>query len=180
METIFIDGIELFPIQNYEGIYYISKCAKVYSLKRKGNDGRFLSQLKDKHGYLYVKLCFNFKSKNYYIHRLIAKCFIQNPLSLNVVNHKDMNPLNNQIANLEWVTKAQNNQFRKKTLRKCSSRFKGVKFVKGKRRKHWMAEIKYNGQRINIGYFINEIDAAKAYNSEAIKYFKQFAYINEV
>lgn len=42
------------------------------------------------------------------IHRLVATIFIPNPKNLPQVNHKDGNPLNNKVSNLEWVTRTEN------------------------------------------------------------------------
>lgn len=47
-------------------------------------------------------------SKGYYLHRLIALTFIQNPNNLLEVNHKDGDPYNNKISNLEWITREDN------------------------------------------------------------------------
>ena len=44
------------------------------------------------------------------IHRLIAIHFIPNSLNKEQVNHKDSNPLNNSINNLEWVTRSENSR----------------------------------------------------------------------
>ena len=46
-----------------------------------------------------------------FIHRLVAKAFIPNPLNLEMVNHKDENPLNNSVHNLEWCTRSYNNSY---------------------------------------------------------------------
>lgn len=43
-----------------------------------------------------------------YIHRLVAKSFIENPRDLPQVNHIDGNKTNNQASNLEWVTASEN------------------------------------------------------------------------
>ena len=50
------------------------------------------------------------KEKNFYVHRLIALTFIQNPNNYNVVNHIDENKLNNCIDNLEWTTPSGNSK----------------------------------------------------------------------
>ena len=44
----------------------------------------------------------NGKQKRYKIHRLVAEAFIPNPNNYPQVNHKDCNPLNNKVDNLEW------------------------------------------------------------------------------
>lgn len=44
------------------------------------------------------------------VHRLIATAFIPNPNNLPEVNHKDGNKQNNEISNLEWVTRSENVQ----------------------------------------------------------------------
>ena len=46
----------------------------------------------------------------HYLHRLIALTFIANPNPENMkeVNHKDGNPYNNQVANLEWISRDNN------------------------------------------------------------------------
>lgn len=48
------------------------------------------------------------KHKPVYIHRLIAQAFIPNPKNKLEVNHIDGNTKNNEISNLEWVTKSEN------------------------------------------------------------------------
>lgn len=44
------------------------------------------------------------KRMDRYIHRLVAKYFIENPNNYKVVNHKDCNRANNNADNLEWCT----------------------------------------------------------------------------
>ena len=42
------------------------------------------------------------------MHRLVAEAFIPNIDNKPEVNHKDRNPANNAVSNLEWVTKQEN------------------------------------------------------------------------
>ncbi len=49
--------------------------------------------------------------KHYYVHRLVAIAFIDNPFEYQEVNHKDENKLNNNVNNLEWCTRKYNNTY---------------------------------------------------------------------
>lgn len=50
----------------------------------------------------------NGKQKHITIHRLLGKAFIPNPENKPQINHKDGNPQNNSLDNLEWVTAQEN------------------------------------------------------------------------
>lgn len=99
-------------IKGYEGLYKISNRGDVISLSK--NSG-FL-KLKEKYlkptvkpkGYLDVKLIKDGIKKHFYIHRLVAEHFIPNPNNLPQVNHKDKNPSNNDVNNLEWCDNSYN------------------------------------------------------------------------
>ena len=92
--------IEEFPI------YYVSNKGRVKNL-----DGEILTGGKDKDGYRQVTLCFNHKQYNRRICRLVAIAFIENPLNLPIVNHRDEVKNNDYIDNLEWCTIAYNNSY---------------------------------------------------------------------
>jgi len=59
---------------------------------------------KTNNGYLRANLCINKKVKHYSVHRLVAQAFLDNPLNLPLVNHKDEIKTNNYVDNLEYCT----------------------------------------------------------------------------
>jgi hypothetical protein len=94
-----------------------------------------------------------------------------------VVDHINHNGLDNRKANLRPATRAQNNYNRLAIKRKGStSKYKGVAWKKDKNK--WRARIHFNGKLIFLGYFKDEIQAAKAYDKAAKKYYGQFACLN--
>lgn len=93
-------------VVGFEGIYQISNTGKVKGLPRKYLIERLLKPYISEHGYLMVRLYPSGKHKT--IHRLLAEAFIPNPDNKPFVNHKDANKQNNDLNNLEWVTRLEN------------------------------------------------------------------------
>jgi hypothetical protein len=99
---------------------------------------------------------------------------IINPPDHLVVDHINHNGLDNRKANLRPATRAQNNYNKVAIKRKgATSKYKGVAWKKDKNK--WRAHIYFNGEGIFLGYFKDEIQAAKAYDKAAKKYYGQFA-----
>jgi hypothetical protein len=92
-----------------------------------------------------------------------------------VVDHIDHNGLNNVRGNLRLCTFAQNARNIQPT-KGTSSRYKGVCWKK--KEKKWVANVQPNNKRYFLGYFDNEIDAAKAYDKKAAEVFGEFACLN--
>lgn len=69
-------------------------------------------KLTNKSGYYHITLKNENSYKTLKIHRLVALAFIKNPENKPEVNHKDKNKLNNNINNLEWMTRTENNKHR--------------------------------------------------------------------
>jgi hypothetical protein len=105
------------PVRGYENLYEVSNYGNVRSLDRnvgaKCNGSRFqkgvlLKPGKDSRGYMQVGLNRNGISKMHLVHRLVVKAFIAKDGIRNDVNHIDSNRTNNNLENLEWVTKSEN------------------------------------------------------------------------
>lgn len=92
------------------------------------------------------------------------------------VDHINGNKLDNRRANLRTATRSQNSSNRQKYYLNGTSKYKGVRKAKG--RKKWTARIFANGKAIYLGQYETEEEAAMAYNKAAIQYHGQFANIN--
>lgn len=92
-------------IQGFEGLYAVSNKGRVMNIM----SGKVLKNRINTVGYSTVALCKgDGKTKQIYVHRLVAKAFIENPDNLPQVNHIDENKRNNNVSNLAWVTASQN------------------------------------------------------------------------
>lgn len=87
-------------IEGYEGLYQVSSEGRVMNVR----NGKLKIFYYGTGGYKRVMLWKNNKSKNYPVHRLVAKAFIPNPDNLPQVNHKDECKENNSVENLEWCS----------------------------------------------------------------------------
>lgn len=96
-------------IKGYEGRYLISSSGDVISLKYGGsNRAKMLTWKVNNKGYAWVELRKNGIKEQKLVHRLVAEAFIDKVEGLNLINHKDENPLNNDVDNLEWCDNSYN------------------------------------------------------------------------
>ena len=87
-------------------------------------------------------------------------------------DHKDGNPLNAQKENLREANNSLNMMNRRKF--KGTSTFKGVCFTGV----NWRATLYFNKEKVNLGIFRLEEDAARAYDKKAKELFGEFARLN--
>ena len=131
-----------------------------------------------KNGYYRVGLSTNGKSKHFRVHRLIALHFIPNPQNKQLVDHKDRNPLNNDINNLRWATPSENGM-NKSILKSNKSTKTGVYFDKHINR--WLVKMSINGIQKHFGNYLNFDDAVKVRKEQEDRYYKEFqAFQNEI
>lgn len=99
---------KLKDIPGYEGLYKISNNGNVYRIANLCNQDKRIVKGQLVKGYSYVCLCKNHIPKFYQRHRLVALAFIKNPNNLPQVNHKNGNPADNRVENLEWCSASYN------------------------------------------------------------------------
>ena len=119
-------------------------------------------------GYRRAKLvCSDRIKRNVKLHRLLALAFIPNPDNKPLVDHKNRNPLNNDLSNLRWATYSENRQNETPQVGR-TSKFTGVSWAN--KEKPWRACIKIDRKKIHLGYFKTEDEAGEAYRSAKLVY----------
>ena len=91
-------------IEGFSG-YQISNLGRVKSYH---NNTTIIRKTNIVATYEHLMLNKNKKKYNFYIHRLVANAFIPNPENKPEVNHKNGIQYDNNVSNLEWVTKSEN------------------------------------------------------------------------
>lgn len=128
------------PVFGFEETYEVSSLGGV----RNHTNGYVLKQFHTSKHYLYVNLQ---KNKQHYerrVHRLVAQAFLPNPNNYPQVNHKDENPQNNNVDNLEWCTNEYNIRYGSR-LARLSRTMKGVPKSPETRAKMQLAQEKRKG-----------------------------------
>lgn len=139
-------------ILGFEGLYQVSNLGNIRRLKRiletKRKDSTcypvILKCKTSSDGYRDVMLSrSDAKSCYLRVHRLVATAFIPNPENKPLVNHKDVNKLNNNASNLEWCTSREN----------IIHAFKNNRMMKHGKQMQLKVEVKRN----RIGFNVTEV-----------------------
>jgi len=167
-------------IKDYEGIYQVSNFGNVKSLERyvKGKIENRLQKenilskrlVGDKGNQYYaVTLCNNKDRKQVKVSVLVAMAFlnhIPNGYVGFTVDHIDNNPLNNNVNNLQVITKRENSSKDRKGI----SKYTGVTF--NKKSNKWRSQIWIDGKNKTLGSFDDELEAHRAYQKELQQHLK--------
>jgi hypothetical protein len=123
-------------IAGYEGLYQVSRCGLVRSLRRH----KLMAVVHNQAGYRQVNLYRESKVKNFLVHRLVAAAFL-GPIPKGMqVNHKDGDKENNSVDNLEFMTPEENREHAIRTgLTPCS---KGEANVRAKLKEAQVREMR--------------------------------------
>jgi hypothetical protein len=93
-------------IVGYEGIYKISNDGEVKNVKK----NKLLKCYPNVYGYIVVGLSKEGIFKHYFVHRLVATAFVPNTMSKKEINHINGVKNDNNVSNLEWCTRSENNK----------------------------------------------------------------------
>ena len=114
------------PITEYEGLYEVSNLCRVRTVKHyvnhwKGGLKRINQSIRKQRieadGRPRVVLSKNGVNRKFPTYRLMAIAFLPNPNGYKEINHKDENPSNNSLDNLEWCDRKYNINYGTRTLR---------------------------------------------------------------
>lgn len=121
---------------------------------------------RDKTFYAQTTVCIDGRKTKRYMHSLI--------MGVNGVDHINRNGLDNRRCNLRVCSSRL--QMANQGSRGGSSLYKGVTW--NKRRKKWCAKIQVCGKWYHLGYFDDELDAARAYDEAALAFHGAYACLN--
>ena len=104
-------------VHGFEEAYQVSNFGRIKRKERTDSNNRthkerIMSPSMYSNGYMNVELRMNIKKRRTSVHRLVAEAFIDNPLNLPQINHKDENKANNHVSNLEWCTAQYNIRYK--------------------------------------------------------------------
>lgn len=169
-------------VSGYEGLYQVSNFGNIRSLDRRVVNHRNgstriakgvnITPFDNGNGYLVVGLRKNGKRKNYYVHRIVADTFLDNPKECEYINHIDYNTKNNNVTNIEWCTQKDNVLHSIEHMKKPRTNFKlsstGEKYIY---EKHNKKSVFYRVciKQIGIDKSFSTFEEAIGFKSEVMK-----------
>lgn len=151
------------PVLNFEDSYEVSNLGRVRSKERmvvsrwktlfKVNS-KILAFRDNGLGYKSVTLFKNGKRYYFFVHIIVINAF-EGKQNFEV-NHKDRNPLNNRLENLEYVNRREN-------VTHYSTSNTGLVGAYKRKSGGYVSEICINGKRKYLGYFSSAFLAHEAY-----------------
>ena len=115
-------------VYDFTGKYQVSNLGNIRSLNYNNTGKIKIMKSSEYSGYLRIPLSKDGKTTKFLVHRLVANAFIKNndPANKSQVNHKDENPLNNNINNLEWSTPKENSNYGTRSRRMAKTQSKKI------------------------------------------------------
>jgi hypothetical protein len=170
-----MDNFKWFPVlyKGFETNIEVTKCGKVKRVKvdwvnKVSNLGEIdFEKIKLSKGYkkihIRVKKIDGFVSLGILVHQVIALTFLSHNIKGHklVINHKDSNPLNNHINNLEIITQRENNS---KERTNKSGLPVGIHLRKDIMR--YQSKIYIDGESRHLGYFKTIEEASNKYQEK--------------
>lgn len=164
-------------VPNYEGYYQVSSLGRVRSLDRlvTFTDGRerfykggVIKGYVDK-GYRQTGLRMHGIGRTYKFSQLVAMAFLGHKPSgmVRVIDHINGNKSDDRVENLRIVTQRENMTTCYQPILPTTSKYIGVSWSMGGSK--WVAQIKYEGVNVHLGYFTDEIEASSAYQEALSK-----------
>ena len=141
-------------IKGFEGLYKVSEKGCVYSMPRPGTKGGLLEYIYDG-TYYRVSLYKNGVRKRFFVHRILMETFVPNPLKKPEVNHIDGVKTNNDLKNLEWVTRSEN-QLHAYSIGLQKPNVREAHKVRHEQTKRKVVQLDMNGKEIQVFNSIQE------------------------
>lgn len=153
-----IDFTGYYEASNFGHIKSLSRRIKQSNNRERNIGERILKYSLNTQGYPIVNLWKDGKMISCLVHRIILQAFEPNPNPelYTDINHKDENPTNNCLNNLEWCTHEYNMSYGTRIERSSSTR--RANFTP-------LIQLDFEGEIVNVYYSIKELDDTGVYKA---------------
>lgn len=146
-----IKGFDNYRVSNYGRV---QSCTKIIDYANRiiiYKNIVILNPWDDGRGYKRVSLFKNKKRVDKKVHRIVAETFLPNPNNYPIINHKDENPSNNHVDNLEWCTHKYNSNYGTGKIRCVESHKKPIVSIDKNGNKTYYTSAKDAAIILNVG-----------------------------